>query len=82
MLELYHNTMSSCAQNVRVGLAKKGLAWERHHLDWRAGDQQQQRARGRHAGQGGVALGVALQQRLQPLEGGARDHEAAPGADQ
>ena len=41
MLELYHNTMSSCAQNVRVGLAEKGLAWKSHHLDLRAGDQQQ-----------------------------------------
>jgi len=41
MLELYHNTMSSCAQKVRVGLAEKGLAWKSHHLDLRAGDQQQ-----------------------------------------
>ena len=41
MLELYHNTMSSCAQKVRVGLAEKGLAWKSHHLDMRAGAQQQ-----------------------------------------
>ena len=41
MLELYHNTMSSCAQKVRVGLAEKGLAWKSHHLDLRVGDQQQ-----------------------------------------
>lgn len=41
MLELYHNTMSSCAQKVRVALAEKGLEWKSHHLDLRAGDQQQ-----------------------------------------
>ena len=40
MLELYHNTMSSCAQKVRVGLAEKGLKWKSHHLNLRAGDQQ------------------------------------------
>lgn len=40
-LELYHNTMSSCAQKVRVALAEKGLQWKSHHLDLRAGDQQQ-----------------------------------------
>ena len=41
MLELYHNTMSSCAQKVRVALAEKDLAWKSHHLDLRAGEQQQ-----------------------------------------
>jgi glutathione S-transferase len=40
VLELYHNDMSTCAQKVRVTLAEKGLAWEGHHLDLRAGDQQ------------------------------------------
>ena len=33
MLELYHNTMSSCAQKVRVALAEKGLEWESHADD-------------------------------------------------
>ncbi len=40
MLELYHNDMSACAQKVRVTLAEKGLEWQSHHLDLRAGDQQ------------------------------------------
>ena len=40
MLELYHNTMSSCAQKVRLGLAEKGLEWKSHHLNLRKGDQQ------------------------------------------
>ena len=40
MLELYHNTMSACAQKVRVALAEKNLAWTSHHLNLRAGDQQ------------------------------------------
>ena len=40
MLELYHNTMSSCAQQVRVALAEKELPWKSHHLNLRAGDQQ------------------------------------------
>jgi glutathione S-transferase len=40
MLELYHNDMSTCAQKVRLTLAEKGLTWENHHLDLRAGDQQ------------------------------------------
>ncbi len=40
MLELYHNTMSSCAQKVRVALAEKELPWKSHHLNLRAGDQQ------------------------------------------
>lgn len=38
MLELYHNDMSSCAQKVRLVLAEKGLEWEGHHMDLRAGD--------------------------------------------
>lgn len=41
MLELYHNTMSSCAQKVRVALAEKGLEWKSHHLNLRAGEQQE-----------------------------------------
>lgn len=41
MLALYHNDMSVCAQKVRMTLAEKQLNWESHHLDLRAGDQQQ-----------------------------------------
>lgn len=33
MIELYHNSISVCAQKVRVTLAEKGLAWTGHHLD-------------------------------------------------
>lgn len=40
MIELYHNDMSVCAQKVRFALAEKKLAWESHHLNLRAGDQQ------------------------------------------
>jgi glutathione S-transferase len=38
MLELYHNDMSTCAQKVRLTLAEKGLDWEGHHMNLRAGD--------------------------------------------
>ena len=41
MLELYHNNMSVCAQKVRLTLAEKGIAATEHHLNLRAGDQQQ-----------------------------------------
>jgi glutathione S-transferase len=41
VIELYHNDMSVCAQKVRMTLAEKKLPWENHHLDLRAGDQQQ-----------------------------------------
>lgn len=41
MIALYHNDMSVCAQKVRMTLAEKQLQWESHHLDLRAGDQQQ-----------------------------------------
>jgi glutathione S-transferase len=41
MIELYHNDMSVCAQKVRFALAEKKLVWESHHLNLRAGDQQQ-----------------------------------------
>jgi glutathione S-transferase len=41
VIELYHNDMSVCAQKVRMTLAEKKLLWENHHLDLRAGDQQQ-----------------------------------------
>ena len=41
MIELYHNDMSVCAQKVRFALAEKQLSWESHHLNLRAGDQQQ-----------------------------------------
>ena len=41
MIELYHNDMSVCAQKVRFTLAEKKLAWEGHHLNLRAGDQQE-----------------------------------------
>lgn len=40
MLALYHNSMSSCSQKVRLSLAEKGLDWESRHLDLRAGDTQ------------------------------------------
>jgi glutathione S-transferase len=40
MIELCHNDMSVCAQKVRFALAEKKLAWEGHHLNLRAGDQQ------------------------------------------
>lgn len=40
MLELYHNDMSVCAQKVRMALAEKGQEWTNHHLNLRAGDQQ------------------------------------------
>jgi len=38
MLQLYHNDMSSCSQKVRTALAEKGLEWNGHHMDLRAGD--------------------------------------------
>ena len=41
MIELYHNDMSVCAQKVRFTLVEKKLAWEGHHLNLRAGDQQE-----------------------------------------
>lgn len=40
MLELYHNDMSTCAKKVRIALAEKGLEWQGHHLNLRAGDTQ------------------------------------------
>jgi glutathione S-transferase len=40
MIDLYHNDMSVCAQKVRFALAEKKLAWEGHHLNLRAADQQ------------------------------------------
>jgi glutathione S-transferase len=39
MIEFYDNDMSVCAQKVRLVLAAKDLAYERHTLDLRAGDQ-------------------------------------------
>jgi glutathione S-transferase len=39
MLELYHNSMSTCSQKVRIALAEKGQDWEGHHLNLRARDQ-------------------------------------------
>lgn len=41
MITLYHNAMSTCSQKVRLCLAEKGLDWSSHHLDLRAGEQQQ-----------------------------------------
>ena len=41
MLELFHNNMSVCAQKVRLVLAEKGVEATEHHLNLRAGDQQQ-----------------------------------------
>lgn len=40
MIELYHNDMSTCSAKVRFALAEKGLDWDGHHLDLRAGDHQ------------------------------------------
>lgn len=39
-LVLYHNDISTCAQKVRLVLAEKGLPYEAHDLDLRAGDQK------------------------------------------
>lgn len=39
MIDFYDNDMSVCAQKVRLVLAAKGLKYDRHHLDLRAGDQ-------------------------------------------
>ena len=41
MITLYHNEMSTCSQKVRLCLAEKRLDWKSHHLDLRAGEQQQ-----------------------------------------
>ena len=41
MIELYHATMSTCAQKVRMILAEKQLDWQGHVLDLRASDQHQ-----------------------------------------
>ena len=41
MIELYHNDMSVCAQKVRFTLGEKSLPWTSHHLNLRAGDQQE-----------------------------------------
>lgn len=39
MIEFYDNDMSVCAQKVRLVLAEKGVEYQRHHLNLRAGDQ-------------------------------------------
>ncbi len=39
MIELYHNSMSTCAQKVRMVLAEKGLEWTSHHIDLRSAEQ-------------------------------------------
>jgi glutathione S-transferase len=39
VIEFYDNDMSVCAQKVRLVLAEKGVEYERHHLNLRAGDQ-------------------------------------------
>lgn len=39
MIEFYDNDMSACAQKVRLVLAEKGLDFQRHTLNLRAGDQ-------------------------------------------
>ena len=41
MIELYHSDMSTCAQKVRCQLAHKGLEWDGHVLNLRAGEQHQ-----------------------------------------
>ena len=40
MIEFYDNDMSTCAQKVRLVLAAKGLKYQRHYLDIRAGETQ------------------------------------------
>ena len=32
-LHLFHYSLSSCSQRVRLSLEEKGLAWESHHID-------------------------------------------------
>jgi len=39
VLELYHNSMSVCAQKVRLALAEKGLEWTSHHMNLRNKEQ-------------------------------------------
>ena len=41
MIELYHASMSTCAQKVRMTLAEKQLDWDSKLLDLRASDQHQ-----------------------------------------
>jgi len=38
MLELYHNTISTCSQKVRLCLAEKGLGYIDRHINFRAND--------------------------------------------
>ena len=38
-LELYHNSMSTCSQKVRITLAEKKKEFTSHHLNLRARDQ-------------------------------------------
>ncbi len=42
MIELYHNDMSTCAKKVRLVLSEKGLAWQSHHMNLRAGDTRKE----------------------------------------
>lgn len=37
MLELYHNTISTCSQKVRLCLAEKGLSYVNRHIEFRGG---------------------------------------------
>jgi glutathione S-transferase len=39
MIQLHHNSLSTCSQKVRLVLAKKDLAWQSQHLDLWQGDQ-------------------------------------------
>lgn len=40
-LSIYHTEMSVCSVKVRAQLAEKGIEWESHTLDLRAGDQKE-----------------------------------------
>ena len=65
-LTLYHNDMSVCAQNVRLCLAGKALAYEDEHLNLRAGGQKRPEAGGR---EGSSAHACAGPTRMRSLNG-------------
>ena len=39
MLELYHHTISVCAQKVRLALFEKGIEWRGRHVDLMKSEQ-------------------------------------------
>ncbi|MGH7032481.1 MAG: glutathione S-transferase family protein, partial [Stellaceae bacterium] len=40
MLELYHNSMSTCSAKARIALGAKGLEWKSHVLNLRMAETQ------------------------------------------